>query len=179
MNIAWTSRLPTLCALSLAGVLFFLAAPSMTAAMDSLKLSSASGMLLSGLHLARDQAITRNVRVVLCKSANGVSCTSVGGWEQGWIVFHDGNANGAREPSEAILRREIRLSASLSVYGTGTLARSVSFGPSGAIRPPGGAKQSGTLTVCSRSAPGNEAREIVLDAGGQAHIRRAAVDSCA
>jgi type IV fimbrial biogenesis protein FimT len=134
MKMAWTSRLKTLGALSLAALLFFLTAPSMTATMDSLKLSSASGMLLSALHLARNQAITNDVRVVLCKSANGVSCESGGGWEQGSIVFQDANANGSREPSEMILRREIRLSSSLTVYATGTLARSVSFGPSGAIR---------------------------------------------
>jgi type IV fimbrial biogenesis protein FimT len=136
MNMAWTSRLPTLGALSLAGVLFSLAAPSMTATMDSLKLRSSSGLMPSGLHRARDQAVTRNVRVVLCKSADGVSCTSAEGWEQGWIVFQDANGNGSREPSEAILRREVRLSAGLSVYGTGSLARSVSFEPSGAIGPP-------------------------------------------
>lgn len=178
MNIR-IARLQALGALALAALLLGVAAPSLTAAMDSVKLSSASGLLLSGLHLARNQAMSRNIRVVLCKSANGVSCASTGGWDQGWIVFHDANANGAREPSEAILRREVRLSSSLRVYGTGSLVRNVSFGPGGAIKPIEGGSQSGALTVCRRFAAGGEARQIVLDAAGRAHVHRAAVNSCA
>jgi type IV fimbrial biogenesis protein FimT len=173
------TRLETIGALLLAALLLGVAAPSMTATMDSVKLSSASGLLLSGLQLARQQAIAGNVRVVLCKSANGVSCAGAGGWEQGWIVFQDANANGAREQSEVIVRRESRLSSRLSVYGTGSLVRSVSFGPGGPTRPVDGGKRSGVLRVCSRSAGGSEAREIVLDAAGRAHIRRAAANSCA
>jgi type IV fimbrial biogenesis protein FimT len=129
-EITGATHLEAAGALSLAAVLLFFATPSMTAAIDSVKLSSASGLLLSGLHLARNQAISGNVRVVLCKSGDGLSCASTGGWEQGWIVFQDANANGSRDPTENILRREIRLSSSLSVYGTGMLAGSVSFGSS-------------------------------------------------
>src|SRR6478609_4537548 len=72
------TRLETLGALVLTALLLGVAAPSMTATMDSIKLSSASDLLLSGLQLARQQAITGNVRVVLCKSANGVSCANTG-----------------------------------------------------------------------------------------------------
>src|SRR5688572_2595220 len=78
------------------GVLAVVSIPSLKTAFNSVRLSSATNVFVSGLHLARSEAIKRNARVVLCKSANGDACSAGGGWEQGWIVFHDANNNGAR-----------------------------------------------------------------------------------
>ena len=60
----------------------------------SIGLASASSELVSDLVLARAEALKRNRRVALCKSSDGEHCAQAGGWEQGWIVFHDENANG-------------------------------------------------------------------------------------
>jgi type IV fimbrial biogenesis protein FimT len=164
--------------LAVTALLASMAAPSMTDAIDSVKLSAASNDLLSGLHLARSEAIKRNSPVVLCKSADGVSCASTGGWEQGWIVFHDANNNSLREPSETIILRELPLSASLRLTGNQHVARYVSFAPSGATKLVGGGFQAGTLTVCRQSQLGGEARLIVLNAVGRPRVQRSAVSSC-
>src|SRR5688500_7674674 len=86
-------------------------------AVTSIKLTSASNTLLAQIHHARSEAIKRNSRVVLCKSADGESCAQTGGWEQGWIIFHDANNNGAREGSETMIQREAALAGELKFTG--------------------------------------------------------------
>jgi type IV fimbrial biogenesis protein FimT len=169
----------TMAVMAIIAVLSGMAVPSMSAVMDSVKLSSASNVFLSGLHLARSEAIKRNSRAVLCKSKDGVACASQGGWEQGWIIFHDANNNGARETTETIVHRELPLSASLRLTGNLSVAKYVSFAPTGSTKLLGGGFQAGTLTVCNYSAEGGEARQIILNAAGRPRVQKAKVDSCA
>lgn len=160
------------------GVLAVVAVPSMTSIIDSIKLSSASNVFVAGLHLARSEAIKRNSRVVLCKTLDGIACTPAGGWEQGWIVFHDANNNGQRDGAEVIVQRELPLSTSLRFKGNLNVARYVSFAPTGATRLVGGGFQAGTLTVCRHSAQAGEARQIILNAVGRPRVYKSAVADC-
>ena len=164
--------------LAITATLASIAAPSMMALIDSVQISAASHDLLAGLHLARSEAIKRNSPVVLCKSADGVSCAGSGGWEQGWIVFHDANNNSLRESSETIIRREMPLSGSLRLTGNQNVVRYVSFAASGATKLIGGGFQAGTLTVCRLSPFGGEARQIVLNAVGRPRLKKTAVSLC-
>src|SRR5665647_700762 len=104
-------------AMSISVLLATIAAPSIAQLVTSLQLSAASNSFVSGVHLARNEAIKRNGRVVLCKTIDGIRCTMAGGWEQGWIIFHDVNNNGLRESSETIIHHEQALSASLRMTG--------------------------------------------------------------
>jgi type IV fimbrial biogenesis protein FimT len=169
----------TMAVVAVIAVLAAIAAPSITAMMKSVKLSSASNVFLAGLHLARGEAIKRNSRVVLCKSADGAACTPDGGWEQGWIIFHDANNNGVRDGAEKLVQREYPLSASLRLTGNSNVARYVSFAPTGATKLVGGGFQAGTLTLCNQSAQSSEARQIVLNAVGRPRVHKASVPSCA
>lgn len=64
-------------------VLQTLAAPAFSGLVSSMRLSTAANSLFSSLLLARSEAIKRNSRAVVCKSATGYACTTSGGWEQG------------------------------------------------------------------------------------------------
>lgn len=164
--------------LVIVAVLAMVGVPSMAGIMDSIKLSSASNVFLSSLHLARSEAIKRNGRVVLCKSADGVSCASSGGWEQGWFVFHDANNNSTIDSDEAVIARTQPLLGNLRLTGNSSVARYVSFVSTGATKLVSGAFQAGTLTLCRLSASGGEARQIILNAAGRPRIQRVAVDTC-
>jgi type IV fimbrial biogenesis protein FimT len=164
--------------LAITATLVSLAAPSMTAMLESVQVGSASNSFLSGLYLARSEAIKRNSPVVLCKSADGVSCAAAGGWEQGWIIFHDSNNNGVRESSETLIRREMPLASSLRLTGNQNVARYVSYAPTGATRLAGGGFQAGTVTVCRQSAFGVEGLQIVLNAAGRPRVQKARFSSC-
>lgn len=154
------------------------AAPAVGAVIESVKVSNASNIFLSNLYLARGEAIKRNSRVVLCKSANGNSCTESGGWEQGWIVFNDTNDNSVRDADEVRISRELPLAANLRLSGNLTVARYISFSPMGGTKLVGGAFQSGTLTLCRKSLQVTEARQIVLNAAGRPRVQKVTVGSC-
>jgi type IV fimbrial biogenesis protein FimT len=165
--------------IAVATVLLGFGIPSMTALMNSNKLTAASNALLSSMRLARSEAFKRNSRVVLCKSRDGVVCTTAGGWEQGWIVFHDADGNGEHDQAEVVIERGNPLPSSLRLTGNSTVARYVSFVATGSARMAGGGFQAGTVTVCNQSATMGEARQIVLNAVGRPRVQRVAVASCA
>lgn len=158
-------------------VLVTFAVPSFHNLMDASKLTAASNLLLSSIHLARSEAIKRGSRVVLCKSSDGMVCAESGGWEQGWMVFHDSNNSGEREHNEVVIQRIQPLAASLRLTGNSTVARYVSFLATGGTKLVGGGFQAGTLTVCNQSA--GEARQIVLNAAGRPRIQKVSAASCA
>ena len=61
---------------ALAAILQSLAAPALSGMVNSMRLTTAVNSLLSSLHLARSEAIKRNSRAVVCKSASGDACTT-------------------------------------------------------------------------------------------------------
>ena len=157
--------------LAVVAVLVTFAVPSFHSMLDSGKLTTASNALLSSIQLARSEAIRRGGRVVLCKSSDGLACAERGGWEQGWMVFHDANNDGERDRSEPVIQRMQPLAASLRLTGNSTVAKDVSFLSTG------GGFQAGTLTVCNPSA--GQARLIVLNAAGRPRIQKGSSTSCA
>jgi type IV fimbrial biogenesis protein FimT len=160
-------------------VLLLVAAPSMSAMMNSVKLTTASNDLLTHIYLARSEAIKRRSRVVLCKSADGATCAGSGGWEQGWIVFHDINNNGVIDAGEPVIARQQALPAAMKLTGNQNVAKYLSFEPTGSTRLVGGGFQAGTLTLCRQSAASNEARQIILSAVGRPRVQKLQIASCA
>jgi len=163
---------------AIAALLLMITVPAMTSTLDSMKLNSASNVFMAGLTLARSEAIKRNGRVVLCKSADGELCSSAGTWSQGWIVFDDANNDGLRGSTEAIIQRELALSPTVRLTGNLNVARYVSFTSTGATRLVGGGFQAGTLTFCKQSGYGGEARQIILNAVGRPRLYKTSVVSC-
>jgi type IV fimbrial biogenesis protein FimT len=144
----------------------------------SMKLSGFSNAFVSQLYLARSEAIKRNSRVVMCKSADGIQCATAGGWEQGWMVFHDANNNGLREPGETLIRRGDPLPKGYRVAGNMTVARYVSFSPFGGTRLTSGAFQAGTITLCKESDSPSEARQVVINSVGRPRIQKTTLEDC-
>jgi type IV fimbrial biogenesis protein FimT len=164
--------------LAILAILVGIAAPAMTATLKSVQLSSASNDLFGSLLVARSEAIKRSGRVVVCTSADGISCTGAGGWEQGWIVFHDSNNDGMHGNGEAVIQRVQALALELRVTGNLNVAHYVSYAPTGATRLLGGGFQSGTFTLCRQSAGAGEARQIVISSSGRPRVQKSQVPRC-
>lgn len=159
-------------------ILMRVAVPAMTGVMDAVKLASASNTFLYTLHLTRSEAIKRNGRVVLCKSATGLSCVADGSWEQGWIVFHDANNNVMLDAGEEIIRREGALPSNFSLTGNTPVAKYISYTPSGTTKLSSGAFQAGTVTLCRQSSSSVEARQIIVSSTGRPRILKVTVSAC-
>ena len=163
---------------ALAAILQSQAAPALSGMVNSMRLTTAVNSLLSSLYLARSEAIKRNSRAVVCKSAPGDACSTTGGWEQGWIVFHDANNNAALDAGETLLSREPALPQPITFKGNDPVSRYVSFTPMGRTQYTSGAFQAGRLTVCPESATRVDARQIVISSTGRPRTVRLMVDSC-
>jgi type IV fimbrial biogenesis protein FimT len=166
--------LMTLC---VAAVLFSVAVPSVSSVVHSVQVSGASNAFLASLRLARSEAFKRGGRVVLCKSGGGHACALAGGWEQGWIMFHDLDSDGALSDGELVLERAQPLPAGIRFTGNQNVARYVSFVSVGGTRMAPGGLQAGTLTLCSPAHPA-DARHIVLNSAGRTRVEKVSLTAC-
>ncbi|MFZ4479308.1 MAG: GspH/FimT family pseudopilin [Rhodoferax sp.] len=172
------SLVELLVVMALGTILLSIAVPSMTAMLNSQR-SAALGMsFLSSLNLARSEAIKRNARAVLCKSPDGLSCARNGGYEQGWIVFHDVNNNAALDEGEQIIELQGPVWGGLTLIGNTPVANYVSFSASGSAKLLNGAFQAGTFTLCLVPVSGADVRQLVLSNTGRARSRKGLTSDC-
>jgi type IV fimbrial biogenesis protein FimT len=167
-----------LIALAVMVILAAVAIPAYSNMLISQRLTAQSNTFLSVLHFARSEAIKRNSRVVVCKSASGEACTDSGGWQQGWMVFDDANNNANLDAGEDMLRRGQALDEGYFMTGNGPVEAYVSYTPFGLTKKTSGAFQAGTITLCQPAASGGEARQIVISITGRPRIEKAIAAAC-
>jgi len=150
-------------------VLLGIAIPSFTESTLGSRLRTQANELAAGALLARSEAIKRNSAVRMCVSADGASCIT-GGWEQGWVVFHDADDDGALDTGEAVLLQHQAAASGFKI--TGTVA-SVRFQGTGV-----GATQA-TLTVC-RATPsvGGQERVVNITVTGRTSVTKTTTSTC-
>lgn len=156
-----------------------MAVPVANDLMNSVRIQAGAQALSSSLALARSEAVKRNGRVVMCKSARGSHCERAGGWEQGWIIFQDRNNNAHLDEGEDILYREAGVATALRMNGNTPVSHYVSYTPYGRTRQVSGAFQAGTFTVCSHASSGVKARQVVINSVGRARVALAPASACA
>jgi type IV fimbrial biogenesis protein FimT len=165
--------------IAIAAVLAGLAAPSFRELTTNNRLKSHATALHTGLLLARGEAIKRKSRVVLCKSSDGATCMTAGGWQQGWIVFSDANDNASLDAGEVILQKVASLSGNFVLKGDGNLADYVSYSSTGAPKlTASDTYQTGAFTLCQLGVSGGNARQIEIFATGRLSIGQAPVATC-
>lgn len=173
------SLLESVVGLALAAGVFAVSVPAMQGWLHAADLAAAANELLADLHLARSEALKRNRRVALCKSADGQQCSAERGWEQGWILFHDENNDGSVDAGEELIYRREALPAHLSLAGNQPVAKYISFTALGVTKTTGGGFQAGTLTLCRRSARATPSRQVILNSVGRPRVQRSTVPACA
>ena len=164
--------------LAVFGILVGASAPDLADMIHAQRLAGVSNDVLRQLQLARSEAIRRNARVALCKSADGVSCSEQGGWEQGWILFQDDNNSGTREDTEARLQHVLPVPPGYRLGANGPLARYVSYGSMGETRTTSNAFQAGTFTVCRISAEQATGHQVVINAAGRPRLQKVQLADC-
>jgi type IV fimbrial biogenesis protein FimT len=164
--------------MALAAVLLTVAVPSFTAVINTSRQATLANTFLTSLHLARSEAIKRNTRVALCKSADGASCAANGRWDQGWIVFHDADNDAQVGVGEELIRIYEALPGTFALSGNNPVVSYVSYAPTGASRLTSGALQMGTVTLCRVAAGGEDARRIIISGTGRPRVEQANVASC-
>lgn len=166
--------------IAIAAILATLAIPSFKEVINNSRLKSHSTAFYSSLLLARSEAIKRNGRVVLCKSADGATCTTTGNWQQGWLIFADASNNGTRETSEAVIQKVAALSGDFVLKGNEKVVNYVSYSSTGATKFKGSeAFQAGTFTLCQRAVSNGQSRSILISATGRPKTKPETAATCA
>jgi len=158
-------------ALVVAVILVTVAIPGFSNMVKNNRLTAAVNAMAGSIHLARMEAIRKNMRVVLCPSSNGSGCAASGGWGQGWIVFSDADNNktfdddGDSTPCEAgedcLLRYHDAIGGNITV--SSTLGGRVQFSPTGMAD----SSTTGKIKFCDDR---NEGRELELIKSGRLRL---------
>lgn len=149
------------------GVLALLALPGYRAWIERQERLDLANRLVASLDVARSEAMKHGSRVNLCKSVDGTACRTTGGWEGGWLVFHDDDGDGRRAADETVVRVEHPPARGLTARANRPLADYVSFTALGHARQLDGALQMGTITICR---PGERPVAVVLANTGRVRV---------
>ncbi len=149
--------------LSLASIALFVGVPSLQQNLNSNRLTTQANSLISSLYSTRSEAIKRNTRVTMRKSGAG--------WEDGWIIFTDGNNNSLFDISqgESLLAQSPAIAGGNSLRGNRFVRDYISYTGDGGSRSKSGAFQAGTLMLCDRTGKNNpkNARAIIIGSSGR------------
>lgn len=147
--------------LAVSGILLGIGLPAMAGLISANRLSTQVNELVSGMALARFEAIHRNTSVVLCKSDNHQTCTTNSSWENGWIIFVDTDDDHKRQDEESILLSNDPLPANYQLQYRG-------FGSHHYVvfRGIGTTTSNGTFLLCDKRNPEN-ARALIINRTGR------------
>lgn len=154
--------------IAIVAILATVAAPSFNEAILSSRLTAFANNFVASALLARSEAIKRNATVSLCRSDNGTSCATSGGWQQGWIVFHDINGDGSVDTGETIIQYQQALSSGYKMTGANSLL----------FQAIGAGSTSATLTLCRSSPVGSQEREVSVSATGRTSVKKTTTGVC-
>jgi len=93
------------------GLIFLtMAVPSYTTFSKNNRVTTLTNNLITDINVARSEAISRGVRVILCRSANPAAASPTCGgttntWTSGWLVFASGDTNSTYDSANDTLIR--------------------------------------------------------------------------
>lgn len=79
--------------ISLAAIILGIGVPSFTQLIESNKLHTTRDLLVSSIASSQQHAMTRNIPVYLCPTANATTCANTWAGSIGWLVYEDQNRN--------------------------------------------------------------------------------------
>jgi type IV fimbrial biogenesis protein FimT len=89
--------------IALIAILLTIIAPSFTGLVNSNKLSTTRDLLISSLHTAQQQALSKSISTYICPTTNGSNCLANWVGSTGWIVYEDLDRSGTLDAGEMIL----------------------------------------------------------------------------
>jgi type IV fimbrial biogenesis protein FimT len=158
--------------LAIAGLLLILALPFYGEWIADYQVLNHAQLLAGTMNIARAEAVKRGRRVNLCKSADRVQCSALGGWEAGYVVHVDSDRDGAVDAGDAAFRVQGPATPGITIRGNRPVDDYVSYTSLGTARLLNGGLQMGTITVCKS---GRRAIDVVLANSGRARVQKTAM----
>lgn len=141
------------------------ASSSVSAAINASRSSSGVASLVATLIRASSSAANAGVKVVMCPSRDGESCTTGDHWEHGWIAFIATQGGSERRSDDPIVLRQGALPPKVRLVSTAGRTR-INFQPNG-----GNVGSNVTFTFCDGRGPKRASAYALGNAG---HLHAAA-----
>lgn len=154
-------------------VLLSLAGPSFVELVKTNRVQTSTDMFYTTLIAARSEALKRNQPVVICKSINGADCsTDTGvGWEQGWLIYADEDADNALDSGEPVITVREALPAGYTLRPNGS-----NFDNRLTYRQDGTVSGNGTFALCDSDGDLDRAREVIIQNTGRPRVTKTTAD---
>jgi type IV fimbrial biogenesis protein FimT len=149
------------------GVIFLLTGPGISSMIESYNLDSTVGDLASSLNLAKSESEKRHSTVRICPSSDGASCYRNNDWNQGWLVFSDGNADGIPQDIERI-RAYGPPGKNIHIKASGAFSDFPAFTIAGLTSSQ--LLQSGEFSACSRNSEASSRSKVVVNDEGEVNM---------
>ena len=153
--------------IAIVAIIAAIAIPSYQQMIISSRMTTQANDFFTLLQFTRSEAVKRNGRVTMCKSADGLACVTSGTWAQGWIVFIDTGATvGTVDLGEMLLKVHAPLASNSALVGGAGVSNFISYGSSGQ------SAQSGQFDLCSNEAASYAGRDITLSTTGRPSVAK-------
>jgi type IV fimbrial biogenesis protein FimT len=157
------------------GISLSFAVPSFQTVVNNNRRSTAVNQLVSTMHVARSEAVTRNLQVTVCPSTNGTSCTA-SAWKKGWLAFPDLNGDRAVDANEPVMT--VASEFSNIEIDTADFPTFFVYRPNGRIMVNNVGQNTGQLTFCDDRGA-DHARVVVISSSGQPRLSEYQMDGSA
>ncbi|RPJ66104.1 pilus assembly protein [Alteromonas sediminis] len=151
--------LELLIGLAIVAILLTAVGPNVQSILISNRITADVNGLSSLMRFAKHTAVNEQRVVTVCSTSNFTSCS--GNWNNGKMVFIDGNGNGQRDADEALLASGDPTSKNNTLSGTN---QAFSFAPDGS------ADEALTLTYCPSTGEAKYARALLVTLYGKISI---------
>ena len=115
-------------ALAVLAILLGLGVPYLREFFITNRLAAATNELITGLNLARSEAIRRGVQVTMRRKSS-----SARNWSEGWEIFVDANSNQLRDSAESVIHTGPASASRVTVNSSAGLDPLVVFDASGRV----------------------------------------------
>lgn len=160
--------LEMLTGLSITAILTTTGVPAFHGLVQKNRLTTEINTFVTNLHYTRSEAIKRGIRGVMCRSSDGETCSRTQGWEEGWIIFSDRNANREFDGDDELLHVEQGWDNAITI--TSGRRRKIVYQNTGMS--PG---SNGTYVFCSPDYP-EYAKAVIISNTGRPRLSKTRPD---
>lgn len=150
-------------------ILLSLGVPSFLNILASNRVAAAANEIVVVLNLGKSEAVRSGQTLVLCKrqAADTQCSTSAGDWDNGWLLFIDGDNDNQVDAGERVVRVQTDAEESLDLAFSG--GGNLNFSPDGGTGPTG--------RFCLRNShDGDKSRVIRVSGFGRFQVEQQAYD---
>jgi type IV fimbrial biogenesis protein FimT len=159
--------------MSVVAISLAMAASSYDSVVSNNRRATSINELVSTMHAARSEAITRNLQLTICPSSDGNACEDGADWSVGWMYFTDVDQDRVPNGDDILLGRSPgtpRISIASNEFPDFLVYR-----PNGRVMADTPDDNTGQFTICDKRGP-TDARVVFINSSGEPTLAETQAD---